>query len=254
MPRERRHKSRSRRRRGRFGALYKFIAVVLVALAIVVACAVFFRVNQITVTGNYNYTEETIIEVSGIETGDNLVVLPKNKIASRILTGLPYIRSVTIQRQFPDGILLTVAEHQAAAAVSDGYSWWYISAQGKLLEEVDVPEQAMTISGLTAVSPRAGEKLTVEDSESTKLDHVLSLLSVLEDRDILGDCTSLDCSGTNTLVLRYLGFEMKMPSSDDFSYDFLLLEGALESGRISRTDSGTCDFTVAQGKMYFTAS
>ena len=56
MAQERRHKSRSRRRRGRFGFFYKLLSVLLVAAALTTACVVFFRVNNITVIGNSRYT------------------------------------------------------------------------------------------------------------------------------------------------------------------------------------------------------
>jgi cell division protein FtsQ len=58
--------------------------VLLVTIAVVVACVVFFRVNTVTVTGAARYTEQELLDVAGIQTGDNLVALPKNKIAGRI--------------------------------------------------------------------------------------------------------------------------------------------------------------------------
>lgn len=253
MAQERRHKPRQRRRRGRFGFLYKLLSVLLVTAAVIVACVVFFRVNNITVVGNSRYTAQEIIDASGIQMGDNLIALPKSKIASRILSGLPYVRSVVPRRALPDGVVLTVTEHAAAAAVTDGSGWWYISAQGKLLEKSGTAG-AMRVTGLTAVDPRLGEKLAVSEEEAARLNYVLSLLAVLEERDWLGDCSALDCSNTGVLLLDYLGFHLKMPTTSDFSYNFSLLEGAFESGRVSREDSGTCDFTVSEGKMVYSAS
>ena len=251
MARERRHKTRGRRRRGRFSGLYKLLSTVLVTAAVVVACVVFFRVNGVTVTGNSRYTAEEIVAASRIETGDNLIALPKGKIANRILVGLPYVRMVSIDRVLPDGVLLTVEEHLAAAAVSDGKNWWYISAQGKLLEQSG-KTGPLRIEGITAVNPSSGESLSVSGEEAARLSYALALLAVLEERGMLGDCISLDCSAAGQLRLRYLNFVVKMPTTGDFAYILRCLETALdEDERVSRKDSGTFDFTVADGKFYF---
>lgn len=254
MARERRHKSKARRRRGRFSGLYKLLSVLLVTAAIVVACVVFFRVNRVTVDGNHRYTAEEIVAASQIQMGDNLIALSKGRIANRILVGLPYVRSVSIDRVFPDGVLLTVEEHLAAAAVYDGGNWWYISSQGKLLEQSG-QSGPIRITGITAVEPTPGGTLSVDEDEQSRLYYVLELLEVLEEREMLDDCTALDCKTTGQLRLEYLNFVVKMPTTGDFSYMLHCLESALdEDERISREDSGTFDFTVADGKFYFSRS
>lgn len=254
MAGERRHKSKNRRRRGRFGAAYKILSVLLIAAAVAAACLVFFRVNQVTVTGNSRYTAEEIAEVSDIRTGDNLIALSKSRIAARIRTRLPYVKSVTIRRALPDTVILTVTEHTAAAAVSDGADWWYISSQGKLLEAVPVPGQMLRITGLTAQEPEPGEKLAVDEEQADRLSYVLSLLTALEEADALEDCGALDCSSAGVLWLDYRDFRLKMPSTGDFAYMLSMLDGAFESGRVSRDSSGTFDFTVAEGKVYYSPS
>lgn len=251
MARERRHKSKPKRRRRRFSRLYQMMSILLVAAALVAACVVFFRVNRVAVTGNSRYTEAEVIEMSQIRVGDNLIALPKGQIANRILVGLPYVQSVSIDRMLPDGVLLVVEEHLAAAAVSDGLNWWYISSRGKLLERSGEPGP-LRITGLTAVEPVAGEKLRPEEGEQAKLSYVLELLGVLEQRGLLSDCSALDCSAAGRLSLRYRNFTVKMPTTGDFSYMLHSLEAALEQdGRVSPDDAGTFDFTVSEGKIYF---
>ena len=46
-----RRTSRRRRRRGRYGFLYKLVSVLLVCAAVVAALTLFFKVNTIVVTG-----------------------------------------------------------------------------------------------------------------------------------------------------------------------------------------------------------
>ena len=88
VARQRRH-SRPKRRRGRFGGLYKVLSILLVAAAIITACVVFFRVNTIEVAGNVRYTAEEIIEASGVKMGDNLIAMSGSRVSAAIRTQLP---------------------------------------------------------------------------------------------------------------------------------------------------------------------
>ena len=254
MAKERRHRSRPRRRRGRFGSLYKLLSVLLAAAAVIFACVVFFRVNRVTVAGNSRYTAQQIIDASGIEVGDNLIALPKGSIANRILPALPYVRSVSLQRVLPDGVLITVSEHVAAAAVSDGRNWWYISARGKILEQSFDPGP-MRVTGLTALAPQEGGALEVGEEQQSRLYYVQKLLEVLEERGDLDHCSALDCTETGVLWLDYLNFRVKMPTTGDFAYIMHTLDTIFdEDGRVTREDSGTFDFTITEGKAYYSAS
>lgn len=255
MARERRHRSRPRRRRGRFSGLYKLLSVLLVAAAVIGACMVFFRANQVTVTGNVRYTAEEVVAASGIEIGDNLIALPRSRIAARIRVGLPYVSSVAITPILPDTVELRITEHAAAAAVAgEGTGWWLISGSGKLLEQTDSSDGVITVTGLTAQSPVLGDLLTVPEELENRRVYVLSLLEVLEERGLLGDCTELDCTEPGKLLLNYLNFQIKMPTTIDFEYVFNMLDNAFASGRVSREESGCFDFTVADGKAYYSRS
>jgi len=216
---------------------------------------VFFRVNHVTVTGNARYTAEEVAAASGIQVGDNLVALPRSRIAARIRVGLPYISSVSITPVLPDTVVLKVTEHSAAAAVAgEGTGWWLISASGKLLEQTDSAGGIMTVTGLTAQSPVLGDSLTVAEELENRKQYVLALLEVLEKRGILGDCTELDCTEPGKLVLNYLNFQVKMPTTADFEYVFNMLDNAFGTGRVSREESGCFDFTVIDGKAYYSRS
>lgn len=254
MARERRHKSRTRRRRGRFGFFYKLLSVLLVAAAVIAACVVFFRVNQVTVTGNGRYTAQEVIDASGIQTGDNLIALPKSKVAARIRQKLPYIYSVSVSRALPDTVVLTVTEHAVAAAVSDGDSWWYISAQGKLLEQAPSSGQFIAVTGLTAEGAAPGNELQVPEEQENRKSYVLDLLAALEEKGMLADCAGLDCTAAGVLWLDYLDFRLKIPTTGDFPYILTMLDNAFATGRVSREDSGTFDFTVVEGKAYYSPS
>ena len=101
----RRRKS-NRRRRGSFGFLYKLLSVLVICGAIVAALTLFFRVDTVVITGQQRYTEEEIREASGIAEGANLVLFNKYTAANNIVSALPYIEEISINRKLPDTLLI----------------------------------------------------------------------------------------------------------------------------------------------------
>ena len=98
MARQRKHKSKQRRNRGRFSWLTQLFSAVLIVAAIIIGCIVFFKVQTIEVSGNSRYTAEEIIAATGIQKEDNLYLMNKFDIIDRVLEELPYIQSMTIRR------------------------------------------------------------------------------------------------------------------------------------------------------------
>ena len=117
MARQRKHK-RPVRRRGRFSGLYKVLSVLLAAGAVAAACIVFFRVNTIQVEGNVRYTAQEVIDASGVKIGDNLIVLPGGRVSAAIRAQLPYVEGVTLQRAYPDGLVIRLRSGKRTTAPS----------------------------------------------------------------------------------------------------------------------------------------
>ena len=112
-----RHKRKRKRRRSRFGVLFKLLCAVAVVAALTFGATVFFQVETIAVTGNSRYTQEEIIAASGVQTGDNLFRLSKRQISEQILHQLPYVESVSILRGLPSTLTFQVTEWDAVAQV-----------------------------------------------------------------------------------------------------------------------------------------
>lgn len=254
MARQRRH-SRPSRRRGRFSGLYKVLSVLLAAGSIAAACIVFFRVNSVEVEGNLRYTAGEIVEASGVELGDNLIILPRSRISALIRTKLPYVEGVSIRPVYPDGLVIKVTERVAAASVDSAEGRWLISAQGKLLEKDNGTVQTIQITGLTAVGTYAGGMLQTAEEESLTLEYVKELLKVLESHGMVADCTALDCTAATSMMLDYGIYRLRLPRGGDYDYYIQLAQSALarglEDGRILEGQGGLLDLTVADGRARF---
>lgn len=243
------HRSRTRRRnRGRFGPLFKLLCVVGVILALTVGATVFFRVEQVTVSGNQRYTQEEIIAASGIQLGDNLYSLNKVRIDQNIRTTLPYIGDLTINRALPSTIQITVTEWEAVAqvaapgveqvaayqeeagekAVTTAQEPWLISVKGKLLEPAPPDSAAIRVTGLIPLSPQAGSMMAVPEGERTRLTALTALLEALGEAGMQSQVSDIRLEATQ-LMVRYAGrFDVKMKLNADFSYDVRLMRAIRE--------------------------
>ena len=204
MPQERRHKSR-RRSRGRFPGLYKAVSAVLIIAAVVVACAVFFRVGDIQVIGNVRYTAQEIIDVTGVENGDNLFTIDRAKLAREIQNRLPYVKTVSIRRALPDGLVITVTEGQAVAAIGQEGRWWLLDSAGKLLEVTSTPGGHATITGISPLAPAVGTNLATAEEQRPRLALLRELLEGLESNGLLDKLDSVDLSEEYQVTLGYDG-------------------------------------------------
>ena len=246
---QRRNRTR-RRRRGRFSGLYRFFAIVAVLLAVVAACVVFFRINDVTVQGNTRYEAGEIVEASGLTTGDNLIAISKSKIASAIRMKLPYVESVSVRRRLPDTVELTVRERVAVASVDSGSGRWLISSQGKILEQA-ADHPVVKIMGLKVVEPYAGGNVQVAEEDAATLDHVLSLLEALEARGMLAESREVNCANSTYLLLSWDIYAIKFPRGGDYNYLLRFVQSALASDEMPKNEPGTIDLTVKEGELYF---
>ena len=237
-----------RRRRGRFGFLYKLLSVLIVFAAILVGCVVFFRVNQVTVTGNKRYSDQQIIDASGVKQGDNLLLVNKPQTVRSIAKRLPYVKSVTPIRLLPDTLELRIVESVAVARIQDEMGWWLVDDRGKLLEtgETNLEPQLPQIMGLRTVSTSLGAMMAVELEEQVKLEGVTSLLTALTKRGMAGGVTTfIDLSGSNVIYFDYgPRLTVAVPMSGDFDRRIFSLQRVIEVfGEQGEEVVGTLDLT-----------
>lgn len=229
MPNKRRRPSR-RRRRGSLAPLLRVMSLLLAAVAIVAALTLFFKVDQVLVTGSGRYTQEEIVSVTGVERGDNLILLDKYRMAQNIYTRLPYISEVRIHRKLPDTLVVDVTETAAAAVIRGEGSWWLINAQGKLLEEVSAPGGWIRISGLTVQDPVLSQPMSLAEGGNLSQERLLELLEALESRGMLERTGAIDAGDSGCLVLEYDDrFQVKLSYTADFGFKMdALLVGVSE--------------------------
>ena len=133
--RRRRPPRRPRRRRryhgrGRLTVLTRFLSFLLICSAIAAALILFFKTQDFVISGNVRYTEQEVIDSTGVEVGDNMFLLNKYAISRQIMKELPYVENVSIRRSLPDTLVIAVEECQAVAVILQAGVGWLVSSSG----------------------------------------------------------------------------------------------------------------------------
>lgn len=230
--------------------MYKLLAVIAVVAALVVGATVFFRVEEITVTGVQRYTQQQVVEASGAVQGANLFALNKFDMAAQIRRQLPYVEGVNIRRGLPDTLVITVTETGAAAVVGSPDGRWLISRSGKVLEQAGEETDVMEITGLRAVQPEAGVMMLVQEEDSGKRENLLALLQALDGCNMLDEVASIDLH-TASYIMVQLGerFTVKLPGTGDFDYLLGAMNATIE--KLEPYESGTLDLTARDYTVVF---
>ena len=278
-----RHNRTRRRGRRRSGALFKMLCAGALVAAATLGATVFFQVETIVVVGNSRYTEQEVIEASGVQIGDNLFQMNKNQISQRILQRLPYVGEVSPQRGLPSTLTLQVTEIAAAARVEvyaepsvqeqeetdSGESGeersseepltlaeqpWLISVSGKLLEVAPEEAGTLTVTGLTLLAPQAGTMAAVPQEQQYRLEALKELLLGLEELGQLEWVSNVDLTHSTWVGMRYReNFEARLPLQD-LSHSLAVLSAAVEN--ILQTwgeqAAGTIDLTQEMADAIFT--
>lgn len=245
----RKKQKRQRRRRGRFGILYKLLSFLIIFTALVVGCVVFFRVNEITVRGNSRYTSQEIIAASGVSVGDNLFLINNPQTVRAITRALPYVEKVSPVKRLPDTLEIHVTESRAAAFYEDEDGCWLINSGIKVVEltqDRTKTEGLPRILGLNTVTAVLGSPLTAQLEEQLRLDGLKSLLTALSARDMAqGVNVFVDLSSANAIYFDY-GDDLTVvvPMSGDFDRRVASLKGVLDTcERQGQLVIGTLDLT-----------
>ena len=223
------------------GFLLRLLTVVAVVLALTLGMSIFFKVENITVSGMEKYTAWDVRQASGIQEGENLMTINKAMISGKITTQLAYVESVRIGIKLPDTVNIEITELDVVYAIesADG-NWWLINGGGKIIEETTTLAALdyTRVLGVQLDSPRAGQQAVAaeavaaepettdpaqtdasEGSDSTdatvapvtpvtvlgseRLQTAVSILQSLESNGVIGGVSTVDVSSITDLQLWY---------------------------------------------------
>ena len=216
------------RKRTISGAILTFAIVVI---AIVFMMSVFLRISDISVEGNEHYTDDEIIKAIDIEQGDNLFFFDRFAAISRVFAKLPYVEEVSLERQLPNKVIITVRECKALAYIAVGDENWTIDRSCKVLGKATDDElgSLIRVDGLNPGTLLIGERLTSADGNNEIIDFISDVLYQILGRNLAEHILELDFSDPLGAQMQYgTRFTVILGGKSSVEHKFAMLESVLE--------------------------
>lgn len=239
--------------------LLQLVTVAAVVLAVLFGMSIFFKVEQVQISGTAKYDPMEILEASGIHEGDNLLLLNKNRISASIKHQKNYIDTVQIGRKLPGTVVISVTELDVFYAAQDqNGSWWLLSSAGKVVDTCAAAdaEDLTRIIGVQLADPVVGSQAKAyeaaqqpnEDGEVTpvtvyaqeKLDLAISVIQTMENTGFIGSIAKVDVTDPGDIQLWYgTRFQMLLGNQNDLQRKIGALHQVL--GTVDDHTSGILD-------------
>ena len=239
--------------------------IVAVVLALVLGLSVFFKVERIEISGCQQYTPYQIQQASGVNEGDQLLAFSRAKAAGRIISQLPYVKSVRIGISLPDTVNIQIVESQVTYAVeaSDGI-WWLMDSNGRIvemaseaaktktttvtgviLEDVTVGQQATAFQSSQTQTDEAGNVIPVTVTAQQRLNALLEITAQLEKCGFIGDIKSINVEDIFNIELWYgTKFQVLLGKNQDIGKKIQYLKSIVDDYAINRPyETGILDIS-----------
>lgn len=233
---------------------YISVFLVIVIFAVVLSLTVMFRTTDIVVEANgAPYTNEQIIETSGLSMGENIFMAKRKAAVKNLVDTYPYIEAAEVTFRIPGTqiIKITAAKPSYQVQFSGGYA--VVSENSRILE-IDKKQKnnIPLLKGLKLNETKPGEYINFEKSSTKQiLDEVVKNINDNEVSNIYG----IDISNAANISLNYdnrITILLGLP--EDVGYKLRTAKAIIHQ-KLSATDAGTLDVSLANSdrrSSYFT--
>ncbi len=122
--------------------IFRNVAVFIVIFAIAIFIYIYLRpvrsvlpIKHVVFTGNKHLTDDELKVLTGVNVNDSLITISNKKVSLRLLKS-PWIKSISVRKQFPDTLSLVIEEAVSFALLDMNSHLFLIDEKGKLLEEL----------------------------------------------------------------------------------------------------------------------
>jgi cell division protein FtsQ len=244
----------------------QLITILAIALAFSLGVSIFFKVENITVSGTNRYSAWTVAEASGIQKGDNLLFFGRAGAQVRIKQALNYVENVRIGIKLPGTVNIFIEEVPVVYSVKDhDGNWWIMTSDGKLLEKANGAEAGnhTVIEGVVLNDPAEGEQATAWEappeldtegnpipSATTNADRLKAALLIaqqLERNEILGEAASICVESLQQLKVQYGSrYEVRLGDVSEMDGKIAAMKSAI--AQMGEFQTGILEVSNTDGK------
>lgn len=157
---------RKKRRKSNMSLYYVMVAIIVAFAFYFLSNFVFFRLDEIVITGSTYYSRDSIVAASTLREGDNLFRTDIDGIEERLNMLMVYADEVKVRRKLPSKIEITVTEAVPKFNLEQNGKYYVVSESGKILEtNLSEPKEGLVIvSGFDIKDTKPNAVLKSNDS------------------------------------------------------------------------------------------
>ncbi len=222
-----------------------FFALLIACLLLYFASRALFGVKEFKVEGNSYYTSEKIIEACGIDNGQFMFSFSALDIETKIKQKCPYVKEVTLKRNYPSAIHIEVEEYTAQFYTVAVDKYIIVSPSLKVLEVaeeksnsgeliyLELPEISVAIEG---------REFSFKEENST--DYILKTVNSLSEYTASYKITKISLTESYSIKL-YCGegYEVLLGKPEEMELKLETLSLILASDKLSGIEYARIDMT-----------
>lgn len=186
-----------------------------------------FRVKTILVEGTSRLDQETVVSLSGLQTGDQFYGIRLKEVADNIEKH-PYIRNAILDRKGFSTINIVVREREEYAIIPYMGSYIYLDQERVVLNVTDgiLDSNLCLVTGIKFISFQTGQPAQVQNEAS--LETAYQILSAAREAEILDMISEINIDETGQVkVVTFNGIEALFGYMENPAYSVLALKEAL---------------------------
>lgn len=226
-------------------------ALACIALAGLIVGGYFLMlVEDIVVTGNQRFSADTIIQQSGLEAGNNLLLYALQAAEDKLCEN-PYIQEVNIKRVFPRTLSIEVTEREECAVVSSVGYHIVIDESGYVLKINDSihDEQLLRINGVSLTGFQVND--TLAKSKDYQIKTLLEYLKALKSFALKDQIKTLDVANPlSVYMVTENDIQILFGLPDDITSKLEWVNEVLPTLTQNGVTGGTLDVSSDTGAVY----
>lgn len=220
---------RKRRRKSNMSLYYIMVAIIVAIALYVLTNFVFFRLDEISVTGSTYYARESIVQASTLREGDNLFRTDIKGIEERLNMLMVYADNVKVRRKLPSKIEIIVTEAVPKYNLEQDGVYYVVSESGKILENnlAQPKDGLMIVKGFDIKDTNPNAELKSNDSLKAS---ILTEITQQIEKMHFDKIKSIDIYDRTDIKLNYDDkIEISIGSSLDIPYKLRYTSAVLEA-------------------------
>lgn len=159
---------RNRKHRRKNWLLRLIIAAGVIVVFVMVANLPYFQITETPVIGNRTVSDEEILKLSGIQSGDSILLLNTLSIKGKIKENL-FIEDVRVNRELPTTVEIIVKEREAAAQFlktdKNGRKTYIVTDINGMVMGLSAERQKVTmVDDVTVTDAAKGSRVKVKET------------------------------------------------------------------------------------------